>query len=237
MHIQITAMETVYITKYQAQYKFFSKCKGTDILYQPRRLLLLRPCIDSTPYRYRGSIRNKHRIATQSSTSRFRSQLRKHYRQSKVNFGFPSKAIDTCSEHLTYQPGGNLTLINGNLTSSCLGDDPGDGTGLGRWSGLTLRGKDTFTLTIITAYHTCGGNIRTSPLGSTYSREYNYYRDRGHKTPNPRRLFLQDLETKIKQLQQQGRLILLMLDANADDTDPHFQATIHSCDLHDLHSP
>jgi hypothetical protein len=90
-------------------------------------------------------------------------------------------------------------------------------------------------MTIITAYRTCGGNVRTSSLGSTYSREYHYFRDKGHKTPNPRRLFLQHLEVKIKQLQETGHFILLMLDANSDDTDPHFQAMINSCDLNDLH--
>jgi hypothetical protein len=43
------------------------------------------------------------------------------------------------------------------------------------------------------------------------------------------------METKIKHLQHQGHAILLMLDANADDSDPHFQDMIHSCALHDLH--
>jgi hypothetical protein len=165
----------------------------------------------------------------------FRKQLRKYYRQSKVHFGFPVVEIDKCAENSTYQPGESLTLVNENLTSSCFGDNHGDPTGLGRWSGITLRGKGNFNMTIITAYRTCGGNIRTYSLGSTYSREYNFFRDNRHKTPNPRRLFLQYLETKIKHLQYQGHAILLMLDANADDSDPHFQDKIHSCALHDLH--
>jgi hypothetical protein len=139
--------------------------------------------------------------------SDFRQQLRKHYNLSKVHYGYPTKDIDPCTDCSTYQPGGNLTLVNGNMTSSSYGDMIEDPTGLGRWSGISFRGKDHFLLTTITAYRTCGGNARTAPLGSTYSREYHYFRDRGHKQPQPRRLFLHHLETAIKNSNMQGTLL------------------------------
>lgn len=167
--------------------------------------------------------------------SDFRKQIRKHYRQSRVHFGYPVKEIDQCSERTSFQPGGNLTLVNGNLTSSSFGNSIEDPTGLGRWSGMSFRGKEKFLLTTITAYRTCGGNHRTASLGSTYSREYHYFRDRGHTQPQPRRLFLQHLETEIKKLQSAGHAIILMLDANSDLTDSHFVRMIESCELSDLH--
>lgn len=167
--------------------------------------------------------------------SDFRKQIRKHYRQSRVHFGYPVKEIDQCSERTSFQPGGNLTLVNGNLTSSSFGNSIEDPTGLGRWSGMSFRGKEKFLLTTITAYRTCGGNHRTASLGSTYSREYHYFRDRGHTQPQPRRLFLQHLETEIKKLQSAGHAIILVLDANSDLTDSHFVRMIESCELSDLH--
>ncbi|KAI2498098.1 hypothetical protein MHU86_16408 [Fragilaria crotonensis] len=165
----------------------------------------------------------------------FRSQIRKHYRQSRVSFGFPSSDIDKCSDSETYQAGGNLTMVVGNITSSSFSEGCFDPTGLGRWSGLQFRGKDGFKLTAITAYRTCSGNIRTSPLGSTYSREYNFFRSQGQQSPNPRLLFIRQLETQIRQLQREGNAILLMLDANADFRDTNFMDMISACDLHDLH--
>jgi hypothetical protein len=46
----------------------------------------------------------------------------------------------------SYQPGGTFTAITGKWTSTVVskGDDPYN---LGRWSYVTLRGKDTFLLT------------------------------------------------------------------------------------------
>lgn len=42
------------------------------------------------------------------------------------------------------------------------------------------------------------GNHRTASLGSTYSREYQYFCDHGYTIPNPRHLLLQHLETEMK---------------------------------------
>lgn len=165
----------------------------------------------------------------------FRKQIRRHYRQSRVHFGSPTKSIDNCSERSTYQSGGNLTMVSGNMTSSSFGNNIEDPTGLGRWSGISFRGKEKYILTVITAYRTCGGSVRTALLGSTYSRKYNYFRNQGYKQPNPRRLFLQHLEVEIKKLQHEGHAVILMLDANSDLTDIHFETMVESCDLSDMH--
>jgi hypothetical protein len=102
-------------------------------------------------------------------------------------------------------------------------------TGLGRWKGTTYRGSGQFKMSVITAYRTCGGNIRTSPLGSTFSREFNYFRRQGHKSPNPRRLFFHHLEETIVSLQSSGNSIVLMLDANSDyKSDTRFPTTVSS---------
>ncbi|KAI2514050.1 hypothetical protein MHU86_434 [Fragilaria crotonensis] len=168
--------------------------------------------------------------------SDFKKKLWKHHQQSRVVFGYPSQAIDPCSVESTYQPGGSLTAVTGTITSSIFGDSIQDPTGLGRWCGFTIRGSSDFKLTVITAYRVCSGNVRTSPLGSSFSREYHYFKDQGYKSPNPRKLFFQHLAEVIRQLQDDGNAILLMMDANSQ---PHnesfFENFLVSCNLVDLH--
>ncbi|KAI2503167.1 hypothetical protein MHU86_11270 [Fragilaria crotonensis] len=102
--------------------------------------------------------------------------------QSKVTFGHPSRQIDPCTDRESYQAGGNLTLITGNAVSQIHGTPITDETGLGRWSGTTFQGKLGTKLTMITGYRTCNGSVKTSPLGSTYIREYTYFKNKGEKT-------------------------------------------------------
>ena len=158
------------------------------------------------------------------------------YRQSKLIFGSPDPSIDKCAPNEVYQSGGSMTMIQGPITSSVYGDSISDDTGLGRWSGITLRGSEEYKLTLITAYRTCDGNIRTSSIGSVFSREYLYFRSQGIQKPNPRRMFFRQLSAVINNLQALDHRILLMLDANSDlATDYAFAEFLSQCDLHDLH--
>lgn len=60
-------------------------------------------------------------------------------------------------------------------------------TGLGWWSGHTLRGKSNTFLSVITAYRVCTGSIGTSAIGSAFSREYEHLRRSQHLvSPRPR---------------------------------------------------
>lgn len=159
------------------------------------------------------------------------------YRQSKLVFGSPIPEIDKCSPSEVFQSGGTLTVIQGSITSSVYGDVISDDTGLGRWTGFTLRGHNNYKLSIITAYRVCGGNIKTSPIGSAFSREFLYFRSIGIKQPNPRRIFFQHLSIAIQRLQDNGNHIILMFDANSDVSTDHVFADFAAIlDLHDLHN-
>jgi hypothetical protein len=122
--------------------------------------------------------------------------------------------------------------------SAIFGETIVDPSGLGRWRGVTFRGSsDRFSLSVITAYRTCGGNIRTSPIGSTFSREFNHFCSQGHLSPNPRQLFLKHLQETILDLQAHGNTIVLMIDANSVyNTETLFAEFLASCGLNDLHS-
>lgn len=166
----------------------------------------------------------------------FRKIVHKHFRQSKISFGSPNQTVDSCSLNETYQSGGVTTVTQGTMTASIYGNSIYDDTGLGRWAGFTLRGKEDYKLSIITAYRTCGGNVKTSSVGSVYSREYLYFRSQGIAHPNPRRLFFTQIGETIRRLKEAGHIIILMMDANSDlSTDHSFQEFVAECDLHDVH--
>jgi hypothetical protein len=145
----------------------------------------------------------------------FRTVIRRHFQQSKVVYGSPSPTIDNVPVRETFQSGGNLTLVTGDLVSRVHGKDIHDPSGLGRWNGLTLRGAQEKSLTILTAYRVCSDSPTKASMGSAFLREYDYLRDSDHGSRNPRRVFLSDLQSQILQLLEHGHEILLMLDANA----------------------
>ena len=170
--------------------------------------------------------------------SQFHSSLRRYYRQSKVNFASPDSTIDPCPPTDTFQSGGSITLATGGLVSCVSGEvDLSDNSGLGRWSGISLRGRDQTILTIITAYRVCSGAARTAPLGSAFLREHEYCRMNTTTSSNPRHMILIDLSLLIRHLQDLGHMIIVMLDANATlDTDHRLASFLSECNLNDLHS-
>ena len=140
----------------------------------------------------------------------FISRVRRTFRYAKTVFGFPSDEIDELSSKETFQAGGNLQVVQGRLTTTVSGQGIQDPTGLGRWCGKTFEGKAAQKLSVITAYRTCQVTISEDTLGSTYHREYSYFQDKGEKSPQPRRRFLEDLKAAIMELQGANHVILLM---------------------------
>jgi hypothetical protein len=59
----------------------------------------------------------------------------------KTSFGSPDSTIDNLPPTETFQAGGNMTTCLGTWTTTMLGNDIQDKSGLGRWSGFSLRGK------------------------------------------------------------------------------------------------
>ena len=159
----------------------------------------------------------------------FKHHARKHFRQNCIAFGSPSRTVDPCTERETFQSGGSVTVASGRTSSCSEGDTLSDPTGLGRWSGLTFEGKGDTKVSIITAYRSCSGSIASSPLGSTYAREYEFFKRKGIKSPNPRGQLLTDLDEFLVDLWDGNtdHSIILMMDANAVlEEDKKFQELI-----------
>ncbi len=128
-------------------------------------------------------------------------------------------------------------MIHGNLTSTVFGPAISDRTGLGRWCGFTLIGRKEQKLSVITGYRPCASSIATAPLGSTFHREYTFFKEQGETRPHPRTRYLQDLSQTIRHLQDQGNAIMVMMDANAEvGSDSKLRDFLDFHDLHDLHS-
>jgi hypothetical protein len=156
--------------------------------------------------------------------------------QVKVEFASPSRHVDPISDTERFQAGGNLLMVSGKWIPSIYGPSIKDPSGLGRWCGLTLRGKHDNFLTIITAYRVCAGHIHSAPIGSSYAREYEFLKQSGHSKPNPRKTFVDDLAKTIRSLLNARHHVLLALDANSIvANDAQFRQLIDTCDLQDLH--
>ena len=169
-------------------------------------------------------------------SSDFRSATQKFHRQSKIAFGTVSPAVDQCLQSESFQSGGNVTAVLGSISSRVSGSNICDHTGLGRWSGVTLEGPDAKKLSIITAYRVCKGSPQRAPLGSSFLREYEYFREQKFQSVNPRRQFFVDLQQTILALQEMGHCIILMLDANSTIDDRAILDFTSTCGLNDLHS-
>jgi hypothetical protein len=159
-------------------------------------------------------------------------------RLSKVSYASPSQDVDNVPTTETFQAGGSITATLGSWTTAVFGSEIYDETGMGRWSGIHLRGRYNNTLSIITGYRSCCGSKFTAPLGSTFHREYEHLRTRhGMDQPNPRLQFVKDIEQCIRKLQDSGNMVLLMLDANGTlSNDINLSKMAERLQLHDLHS-
>ncbi len=78
-----------------------------------------------------------------------------------------------------------------------------DSTGLGRWSYMTFSGKEGHITTVIVGYNPC----RTSPSQTSTSYQL-------QSRTCPRTKFKEDLLTQLSTWRQEGRRLILCLDAN-----------------------
>jgi hypothetical protein len=114
----------------------------------------------------------------------------------------------------TYQPGGTLTAVCENWVSRVISKG-GDPFGLGRWSYITLRGKENTKVTVVTAY-----NATPSPGECTYYHQQMRVLSRLHREqnnlvpPEPRQQFILDLQSWLESLVQEGHQLVVAMDAN-----------------------
>ena len=94
------------------------------------------------------------------------------------------------------QPGGVLSMVIGDTTSSVV--DQGRDDNLGRWSWVTLRGKHNIKTTIITGYRPCGN---TSTQNTVVLQQQRYLAAK-HMDKHPRQIWLDKMGDLVKEKNQ-----------------------------------
>lgn len=113
-----------------------------------------------------------------------------------------------------YKPGGTATVFDGNWAGRITKET--DNSKLGRWSCITIAGRNDTNLTIITAYRCCKGQTeRSTGMYSSYMQQAKILRTQGRKI-SPQTAFVEDLEKYIVNKIEKGHEILLNLDANEE---------------------
>ena len=136
----------------------------------------------------------------------------RQHRRAQVSW---NKTIRSTEERLI---GGTASLAFDDLVFR-ISQQSNDIRNLGRWSIVTIKGKNNLTTSVITCY--CPVKNASSP-GSVYSQHLTYLAQHREEIPAhiqcPRQLFGYDLANTITNLQQSGQQVLVMGDFNSDYT-------------------
>jgi len=161
---------------------------------------------------------------------KLREKLKEIDRMAKTNFA--EGAEGTGLDFHFYHPGGRMQVIMGTLsgqTNEC-GQDK-----LGRWAWVKLKGKNSKTLTVYTAYQVCKGQTHKNPQAKTVAAQE---RRALLKINHPlamksRTAMLTDLQEALKKEKMKGSTIRILMDANtphdAEDIKTFHRTTCTSC--------
>jgi hypothetical protein len=125
---------------------------------------------------------------------------------------FSSYLQSTANTNSTYLPGGTLTLVHSPWSSRT--SSTSDPSGMGRWSEVTLNGKDKCNITIITAYRVCDSSSSAHDSNTAYNQQWRHLTLQDIPNPCPRQQMLDDLTLRIAELQQASSEIIILIDAN-----------------------
>jgi hypothetical protein len=151
----------------------------------------------------------------QKNMSTLKSNIKKVWQHSA------SQSSSSSEEFISnYQPGGTLTIVVNQWTSRIMGKGT-DPFGLGRWSYITLRGKATTKITIVTGYRVCRASPTTAGVKTAYMQQYRglsakLRNDGKGTTPDPCRQFILDLQAWLEHIIQDGHQVILSMDSNED---------------------
>jgi len=137
-----------------------------------------------------------------------------------------------------HQRGGTLQAILGDWTSRTvrIGQDT---SGLGRWSFIELQGKDDQRYIILSGYRVCENQTIDPGSNNTFNQQYRLLHQQGHRNPDPRTKFVDDLIVTINCWRTQNKAVLICIDANENPQtpgNPGIARMFMETDLQDLHS-
>ena len=111
----------------------------------------------------------------------------------------------------TWLPGGTMSALLHRWTGAKMAS--GIDYPLGRWSWISLQGRQDKIITLISAYRVNPGRSSMGSL-STYKQQYHILLQEDVESPDPRTQTIQDLQAFILQRLDQKEEIILSIDAN-----------------------
>ena len=111
--------------------------------------------------------------------------------------------------------GGTGLVAFGELASHLNMEASGtDATGLGRWSFMEFRGAEGHSTMVVCGYVPCKNNKEDS--STSYQQHRRYFTNVEHREDEPRSRFLSDLTKILSHWKEQGKRLVVCLDANED---------------------
>ena len=113
-----------------------------------------------------------------------------------------------------YKPGGTATITEGGW-SGRISERGADPSGMGRWSYITILGKNNQKLTIVTGYRNSKRDLNNVGSTTAVAQQAMLLEKQGRKRIGTEAAFLKDLEKWIqKKIVEEGQQILIAMDAN-----------------------
>ena len=113
-----------------------------------------------------------------------------------------------------YKPGGTVTMVDGTW-SSTLVDRGQDSHEMGRWSYITITGRHGKFLTVVTGYRNSKRSVKHSGSTTAVAQQDSILRRAGRNV-GTEKAFIQDIEKFLAAQLQEGKYIVLFLDANEE---------------------
>ena len=121
-----------------------------------------------------------------------------------------SSSSTACGD--VYKPGGTATLYDGNWSSRTVKGV--DSHKLGRWSYVTMLGRNDSFFTVVTGYRCCKNQTHaTAGINTSYKQQETILRQRNRRG-TPQSCFIKDLEKFVEEKINDGHEVLITLDAN-----------------------
>jgi endonuclease/exonuclease/phosphatase family metal-dependent hydrolase len=151
--------------------------------------------------------------------------FREHFGQARV------LTVTTCiAAPNSWKPGGVVLAILGSWSQhvtkmTC--------DALGRWASATLTGSDGNSITIYSVYNVVDTKLLDAGPSTVFSQQYRLLRLAGVTYPNPRKQFIEDLNTAISHSVANQESVVIVGDFNESlGKNPNVMASV--CSAHDL---
>ena len=130
-------------------------------------------------------------------------------RWNKVRLTYANNIHDSASEHFQW---GGTAILSFNEAATRVKSSGKDQSGMGRWSHFMLEGKHHHKVRFISAYNPCKTQDSTKTQ-TVYNQQKSHLQSQGNNNC-PRLQFLLDLVQQIKKWQENGELIVVLMDFN-----------------------